>query len=394
MSNVTDAPLLDSTGLEIEAALLELAGQYDTTDYKSITAAVRRGDGAKIPNGVSFVVPHAVYGNIEFIVRRKDVDKVAGDPDRPTLTIQPKYLLSVNGGTSAATFQYDRAEAFYSVGSAIAAGTVCKFTLSAAYSSWAAGTYNFTATAAIPVGSKLCISGNAGTALTSLKVDVYANAKATSTSAQYTIASGDGDATLNLGTWITDCNHPQRISYGSNNEEQSNIFQWLNGDSGANFMDSIWVAKTKYDMMSTYMTNTKGFLGGFPADFRECLGLAKIHNLTNDVFESQDSTNAVSTEYYHTGYFWLPSRKEIYGSAENARENSEAQFEYYANLGTTNADKLMYAKGAASPTSYWLRTPCAGHAYYVRLCYTGYGGALDYYTAYYSLGVAPLAILA
>ena len=394
MSMVTDPALLDSTGQEIEFALLQLAGQYDTTDYKSITAAVRRGDAAKIPNGASFVVPHAVYGNIEYIVRRKNVDKVAGDPDRPTLTIQPKYLLSVNGGTSAATFQYDRPEAFYSVDTAIAAGTVCKFTLSAAYSSWAAGTYNFTATAAIAAGSKLCIGGNAGTALTSLKVNVYANAKATSASAQYTIASGDGDATLNLGTWITDCNHPQRISYGSNNELESNIFQWLNGDTGSNYMDSIWVAKTKYDMMCTSYTSLKGFLGGFPDDFRECLGLARIHNLTNDVFESQDATYPVSTEYYHTGYFWLPSRKEIYGSNENTRESSESQFEYYANLGTTNADKLMYAKGAASPTTYWLRTPYAGNAHYVRVCYTGSGGALYNSYANTSFGVAPLAILA
>lgn len=112
MSKITDPALRDSTGQEIEFALLQLAGQYDTSDYKSIVAAVRRGDAEKIPNGASFEVPHAVYGNIEFVVRRKNVDKVAGDTDRPTLTIQPKYLLSVNGGSTAATFQYDRPEAF------------------------------------------------------------------------------------------------------------------------------------------------------------------------------------------------------------------------------------------------------------------------------------------
>ena len=129
MSNVTDAPMSDKTGLEIEAALLELAGQYDTSDYKSIVAAVRRGDANKIPNGVSFSVPHAVYGNIDFIVRRKNVDKVAGDPDRPTLTVQTKYLLSVNAGSSAATFQYDRPEAmFAALSTAIPSGTVVKFT--------------------------------------------------------------------------------------------------------------------------------------------------------------------------------------------------------------------------------------------------------------------------
>jgi len=393
MSNVTDPMMLDATGDEIAEALLELAGQYDTTSYKSIVAAIRRGDAAKIPNGVSFAVPHAVYGNIEFVVRRKNVDKVAGDPERETITIQPKYLLSVNGGSSAATFQYDRPESICAaLTEEIPANTVVKFTATA-YDKWAAGTYHFTATAAIPVGSMLCLNGYAyqDGGLTARKIQVFANAKATSASASYSIESGDGDATVNLGTWGTDCNHVHRISYGSNNEAEANITQWLNG---IGLMSNIWTPKTKYDMMCTSYTSLQGFLGGFPEDFRACLALAKIHNITNDVFESQDSAYAKSTEYYHTGYFWLPSRKEIYGTNENTREDSEAQFEYYAQLGTTNADKLMYAKGAASPTSYWLRTPFAGNANYVRICYTGNGGALLHYNANYSYGVAPLAILA
>ena len=394
MSNVTDAPMSDKTGLEIEAALLELAGQYDTSDYKSIVAAVRRGDANKIPNGVSFSVPHAVYGNIDFIVRRKNVDKVAGDPDRPTLTVQTKYLLSVNAGSSAATFQYDRPEAmFAALSTAIPSGTVVKFTATS-YGGWTAGTYHFTASANLPVGTMLCLSAYQNTALTSLNVLAYANQKATSSFASMALASGDGGATVDLGTWETDGNHPQRISYGSNNEMESNIFQFLNGDSGSGYMDSIWVPKTKYDMMCTSFTSLKGFLGGFPDDFRACLGLAKIHNLTNDVFESQDAAVAKSQEYYHNGYFWLPSRKEIYGSAENTRENSETQFEYYSDIGTTNADKLLYAKGATSPTSYWLRTPDAGGARGVRFCGTGNGGALDGSIASTSGALAPLTILA
>ena len=396
MSNITDAMLLDETGQEIEYALKQLAGQYDTADYKSITAAVRRGDAEKIPNGITFTVPHAVYGNMDFVTRRQNVDKVAGDPDRPTITIQSKYLISAGAGSSVATFQYDRPEAMCKAPSGgIAAGTVVKFTATA-YGNWEAGTYHFTATAAIAEGAMICINGGGYDtgALTARKVTIYSSPKATSASASYNIESGDGDATVNLGTWATDCNHAQRISYGSNNELESNIFQFLNGDSGSGYMDSIWVPKTKYDMMCTSYTSLKGFLGGFPDEFRECLGLAYIHNLTNDVFESQDAAHAVSTEYNHTGYFWLPSRKEIYGDNENTRESSETQFPYFAQLGTTNADKLMYAKGSSSPYHYWLRTPDAGSARNVRLCYTGTGGALDGSRARNSYGVAPLAILA
>lgn len=383
--------LKDSTGKDIAKAIREISGHYDLSDYKSICAAVRNGHGDIIPNGTVFQVPHAVYGNVDFVVRRKNVDKVLGEPDRPTLTIQTKYCISANAGTSAATFQYDRPEAFHKVTTAIEAGTVCTFKATA-YNSWAAGDYYFTATDDIPVGSMLCLSGNAGTVLASLKVRVFSSQKATTHSAEYAISSGTGDATVDLGTWAAaGNNHPQRISYGNNNEAQSNIFQFLNGDSGANYMDSIWVPKTDFDMMCTSYTSLKGFLGGFPDDFRECLGLAVIHNITNTVFETDYST---SDEYTHSGYFWLPSRKEIYGSDENAKEASESQFPYYANIGTQNADKLGYAKGASSATTEWLRTPYAGNARNVGIVHAGNSGALDYYNARDSNGVRPLAIIA
>ena len=393
-SNISDPMLLDETGLEIEEALLQLAGEYDLTDYKSIVKAIRRGDAAKIPNGLVFSVPHAVYGNMDFIVRRHDVEKVAGDPDRPTVTIQSKYLISANAGTTAATFQYDRPEAMFpALAEAIPQGTVVQFTATA-YGGWTAGTYHFTASVDLPVGTMLCLNGYQNTALTSLKVAAYATQKDTTALASMTIESGAGDATVNLGTWQTEGNHPQRISYGSNNDMESNLFQFLNGDSGDGYMSSIWTPKTKFDMMSSFMNSTKGFLGGFPEDFRACLAMAKIHNITNDVYESPDSAYAKSQECYYNGYFWLPSRKEFYGSNENAREASETQFEYFATLGTRDADKLMYAKGASGATTYWLRTPLASFASYVRGCNTGYGGALNGYGAHNSYGVAPLAILA
>jgi hypothetical protein len=278
---------------------------------------------------------------------------------------------------------------FPALAEAIPANTKVKFTATA-YGGWSAGVYNFTATAQIPAGAMLCVSGYQNTALTSLSVQVFTSAKATSASASYAISSGDGGATVNLGTWETEGNHPQRISYGSNNEEQSNIFQFLNG---IGLMSDIWKAKTKFDMMCTSYTSLQGFLGGFPEDFRNCLGLCSIHNITNDVYESPDSAHAKSTEYTHNGYFWLPSRKEIYGDNENSREASETQFPYYQYVATTNADKQMYAKGAGSPTSYWIRTPYAGYAHSVRICYAGNGGALNGSHATDADAVAPLAIL-
>ena len=373
-------------------AVRAISGQYNTMDVASIVAAIRSGNIDKIPNGSVFKVPHAVYGDIYFATRAKNMHKVAGDTSRPTITIQPIYLLSSGGGSSAATFQYDRPEAFCKVAETIPANTICKFT-TIEYGGWTAGTYYFTATAEIPAGSLLGINAYQNTALTSCKVVVWANAKATTASAQYQIYSGDGGATVNLGTWGTDCNHPQRVSYGSNNEAQSNFFQFLNADTGNAYMDSVFVPKTDWDLMDTSFTSKKGFLGGFSDEFRSYLGLCAIPNITNTVFETNGYT-ANGGKYTHNGYFFLPSRKEIYGSNETSGENDEVQFDYYKDIATENADKLMYAKGASSPTTYWLRTPYSGHALHVRICYTGYGGALHGGTAHGSFGAAPLAILA
>ena len=366
------------------------AMSFDMT-LPTIMANLRHGRVDKVPLGATFTVPHAVYGDITFAVRARNMHKCADDETKPTLTIQPIYLPSNNGGSSAATFQFDRAEAFCKVAEDIPAGTVCKFT-TITYGGWLAGTYMFTAASAIPAGSKLCISGAQNTALTSLNVIVYANAKATSHSAEYAISAEDGTATLDLGTWGTDCNHPQRVSYGSNNEAQSNIFQWLNADTGSNNMDSVFVEQTDFDMMDTSFTSKKGFLGGFGAEFRSYLGLAKIPNITNSVFESDPY--AKNEAYTHQGYFFLPSRKEIYGSNENSYEADESQFDFYKDVMTADADKLMFARGATSPTSYWLRTPNAGNAHTVRICYAGGGGALVSDYAASSYAVAPLAILA
>ena len=393
MSKITDPVLLDSTGQEIEFALRQIAGQYDTTDYRSIVSAVRRGDANKIPNGVTFTVPHNYYGDIDFVVRRKNVDKVAGEPDRSTITIQTKYLLSRNAGSTAATFQYDRGEALAYVDTAIPAGTVVKFSIGAKSGSWLAGDYHFTATNAIAAGKKLGISNvnYDNTNLEDLDIIVYTDSKGTATEATYAIEAGDGDATVNLGTTGTELNLPGRMRYGSNNAGEANVHQFLNA---IGTVSDSWDPLSKFDLMPPGYTSLAGFLGGFDEEFRSCLGLARVHDIANDIFEAPGSTATISTEYYHNAYFWLPSRKEIYGSNENAREASETQFEYFAELGTTNSDKLMYAKGATSPTSYWLRTPSAGYSHGVRYCNAGNGGGLNNYYAYFSYGLSPLAILA
>ncbi|MBO6270479.1 MAG: hypothetical protein J6N19_15230 [Clostridium sp.] len=382
----------------VYSKLDEILGEVKTltrgnySNIFQIVAAIRRGD--QIPNGTEFTVPHAVYGDIVYVTRSRNQFKLVVDENAPTVTAQPKFLLSANGGTSAATFQYDRPEAmFAAMAEAIPSGTVVQFTATA-YGGWTAGARHFTASVDLPVGTMLCLNGYQNTALESLSVTAYASQKATTPFATMPISAGDGGATVDLGAWETDGNHPQRISYGSNNEAESNFFLFLNSDTGSGVMADIWEPQTKYDMMCTAFTSLKGFLGGFSDEVRACFGYVKIPNITNSVFESQDSAYTKNTAYTHNGFFFLPSRKEVYGSNETANEDAEVQFSYYKEIATANHDKLMYAENAANPMTYWLRTPYAGYAGSVRICHTGFDGALDYIIARSALGAAPLGILA
>ena len=374
-----------------QMALGASSGDYDFSDPKQIVKAIRAGDIDLVPNGTVFKTTHSEFGDLYFVTRAKNQHKVFGDETRPTITIMPLYLLPTSSAATAAkTFVYDRQEAFCKVANAIPAGTVVKFTM-IAYSSWAAGDWKFTATAEIAKGSLLCLNSNASTALGSNKVDVYAKATDVSPAASYDISEDDGTATLNLGTFGTELNHPQRVSYGSNNGPESNFQQWLN-ISGA--MASRWQPQTQFDMLASMYTSMNGFLTGFDPEFLQLIARCNVPNISNNVYEAPDSNYQIQKTIYSPAYFFLPSREEIYGTTEDEYEAGETQFDYYRDVATTDADKLMFAQHASAPLTSWLRTPTASFARDVRVCSTGNGGALSSSTAYYSFGAAPLAILA
>ena len=428
-----DAPVYNKLD-EILTEIKTISGKADYSDYKNIVAAIRNGNINAVPNGQEFDVPHSVYGTITFITRAKNYFKVAGDPTRPNIAIMPKFLLSVNGGSSVANFQYDRQEAFQEAPIDYPAGTVFNFTCPG-YGGWLAGTYHFTAPQAVPAGSKFCISDYQNVALLNCKVRIFDNAKSATATQTLDILEGEESGGVDLGTWGTNANHPHHVSYGSNNDAQSGLLQFLNGSG---LMSDNFFPSTKYDMMPTAFTSLQGFYGGFPEDFRECLALCRVHNVSNNVYEeaavaafSRSTAYAVgdyctynhilwrcvaahaagnwnaahftevsaaagftkSSEYEYDAHFFLPSRKEIYGTNETSFEEAEEQFAYYAELGTTDQDKLMSARGG-SPATYWLRTPFASFANLVRLCTAPSGGALDNNIAIFSTGVAPLGILA
>lgn len=387
---MTRVPIINQQLDNIEQAIRELAGEYDFTDWRQIVAAIRAGHADRVPNGTVFTVHHDTYGDLKFVTRARNQHHAVGDATRPTITIQALNLIpSTTAATASLNLQYDRPEAMCRVEEAIPASTVVKFT-STATSQWVAGDWHFTATSEIPVGAMLCLDHDLKTPLDQCSVTVYTTPKDTVATQTLALSSSDGGATVDLGTWGDDMNHLQHISYGSNNEAESNLFFWLNCDG---VVSDKWTQQTKYDMLGTWYDGKEGFLGGFQEDFRACLGMCAIPNITNTVFESQDSAYETNTAYTHNGFFFLPSRKEIYGINENENEDDEVQFAYYKDIGTQNADKLMFAENAVSPTSYWIRTPVAGQASGVRICNSSFVGGIAGTSANGSYALAPLAIL-
>lgn len=355
---------------------LAIGATVSLSSFKNAQSIVRSGRGPDlIPPGTLLRTTHTTYGEIVFEVMQHNVDKHVSDPDIPTMTLLARNV-------AIDTLQYDNAEAFYYCASALAAGTY-SFTVPETIAQWTAGTYKFTTTAQVPAGGILKLSGNWGTALTSLSVQAFASRSATTASFTCAITSGSGGTSL--GTWGTELNHAHRIGYGSNNWKESAMRQFLNSEGAAG---QFWTPQTKFDYAPSWNASTAGFLAGFDDDFLDSLGVCSVHNISNSVYESPDSAVQAGERYTTQDRIWLPSRKEIYGDSEGVGEDV-SQFPLY--VGTEAAAKIKYNNsGVYKP--YWLRSPTATNARYVRVSYTG--GSLNDYSAALAVGVVPACIIA
>lgn len=118
--------------------------------WKDIQNIVRAGAGpAIIPIGYQFMVNHSVCGTQPWAVLGHNVHKNAHNEDSPTMTIGAVPVLG--------TLQFDAPEAIYYAESQLAAGTY-HFTTDG-YDKWAAGTYQFTLTQAVPAGGQIVLNG-------------------------------------------------------------------------------------------------------------------------------------------------------------------------------------------------------------------------------------------
>ena len=301
-------------------------------------------------------------------------EKNPNDPSEPTCTLLAKKRIL--------TLQFDGREAMYYSEDGLSAGTY--WFAATAYSSWAAGAYHFTLTQALPAGGQFCIKADAGTALTSTKIQSFASQLSVTPIEEVDIVSGQEGT--GLGTWATNVmNHPHRISYGSNNYKESAIRQVLNSEALAG---EVWLPQTKFDRPPSWVSSERGFLGTLSEDMRNAIMAVDIGCRTNTVYEAPDSTcGGTSKQYTVRDKIFLASIQNVGFASESVGEQTNL-WDYY--IGATDADRIKL-DSSGNAGSWWLRSPHPSNAYYVRIVRTA--GSLIGSHAYDSYGVVPACVI-
>lgn len=374
MAYIDKPILLDETGQKIVDAINLLAvtqgAAPEFTNWRQVQTAVAAGYGQRFfPVGTQLAVNHSVYGTRLFDVVAHDYLKSVHDVNAHTMTIQQHDLLP---GT-----QFDAPEAFYYAETELAAGTY-NVILATAYGGWATGTYQFTLTQAVPAGGQLRINGYESTAITSLKVQSFANRTTNTATESVAITAGSGGT--NLGTFGEGAiNSIQRVSYGSNNYKESAMRQFLNSSAAAG---SVWTPQTKFDRPPSWLTSLAGYKNGLDQDFLAVVGKVVLPCSANNTYEAPDSSITKGTKYTLNDEFYLASAMEIFNTNWDVADDSKV-FPFYE--GAVNADRIKYRDGSAA--DWWLRTPISGHAIYVRIVSSD--GTVSNYGAYGATGLAP-----
>lgn len=190
-----------------------------------------------------------------------------------------------------------------------------------------------------------------------------------------------------------------RKSYGNNKYSVSNLDQWLNSTAAAGQWYSarhsadqapdnanVWSNYNEYDQDA-------GFLAGFDDAFVAALKDTTLKVALNTVTDGGSYESVVRK-------FFLPSRAELFGAAENSVMEGSLLSYFSANTNDIRKAQISayaaahseYSVTAGSNWYYWLRTPYSSDSYSVRIVDSG--GSLGGSSAYGGdSGVRPLCNL-
>ena len=263
---------------------------------------------------------------------------------------------------------FDAPEANYQITTQINNGTQCNITLES--DTIASATYDFTAPSNLVVGGRLRIK-NATT------LQYYVSPY---TAAPTEIAMAEGSSYGSIAASLSVQNHKDRVRYGSNKYTESAVRQWLNAGGAAG---SFWTSKSDYDLAPTEHATLAGFQNGLDADFLAAVGFTTRQTELNGITDGGGDEN-------DSAKFFLPSRKEVYGTADNFT-NKGIQFQYYVE--TADADKIKYDTTALSTARrWWLRSPQVVTAHHPRVGITT-GALSGNYGASSGFGAAAACVI-
>ena len=167
-----------------------------------------------------------------------------------------------------------------------------------------------------------------------------------------------------------------RAQFGCNRWDWSAIRQWLNSAAAPG---EWWTAQHEYDAAPAYAATLAGFMADLPADFLSAVAPARLVT----ALPNADGGGSVET----VDRFWLPSRTEIFGDANNGVAEGVLMAKY---VDATDADRIKY-EASGSARSWWLRSPSDDTA---RLSATSVSGTRGTAFTTNTYGVAAACIIA
>lgn len=355
-------------GKWIKGALTTLGG---VEDWNRLQRMLRGSMNPVIfPVWSQIRVPHKVYGNITFDVVAHDIDLDPNDNSRHTMTLLMRDCIPR---------MFDQVEAMAVCPSGLTAGTYYFDGTSSNYSDMQ-HYFEFTLTEAVPADGCVCFDLDVSD-WTLSSVSTYNSISATTPieTVQFTQTdSQPSSADIASAVGVGNVNHPDRAAYGSNNWQQSNVRQWLNGTG-----NGWWVSKTKFDRPPVYV-NDPAFLAGFPAEFISTLVETEQSNETNYVFETDMTAGSSENHitYTTTDKFFLPSFTQVGGNQWSSQLAQNNKWTAFADVlpSSANDDLVKYDFDTRrSAWWYWQRSCNPYYANYVRDVYTdGYPNNSSY----------------
>ena len=297
--------------------------------------------------------------------------------------------------------QFDSDEAMYFCEEGLSAGTY-HFSIPTTWSKAAAGSYQFTLTQAVPAGGQIAgLNRLADVEPATWTISTFESHSSTTVIETVAVTSGSGGADLGaLNVAVTgNMNSIHRVGYGSNRWSTSAMRQHLNSNKAAG---SVWTPQTNFDRPPSWVSNTAGFMHGLDPEFiKICADVELMTALSTVAGDATSAEGSAGTGFDTTvDKFFLPSRPEVFGGADNNSDKGDA-WEYYkansdvpggaSNSGNdSNRIKVNASNGNAA--YWWMRSPLVGYGCPVR--YIGTSGLVSSFYAYNSSGVAPACVVA